>query len=119
MDMPELGGEVRQQPLYIGAFLIPRHQPMNSPWVAQVVKAGVIAWALVAEDFRLLTQPSEDARGLLAGNGSARAAQQERRLGSLQCRLLRSLMGIGGQRVTPAWTAGYPARLVKLAGVDG
>jgi hypothetical protein len=84
MCMPQIGGEVRQEPLYICSFLIPGHQPMDGPRVAQVMETGLIAWTVMAEHCRLRTHPAEDPFGLLAGHGLARPREQKRRLGAVQ-----------------------------------
>lgn len=73
----------------------------------------------MAKHRRLRPSPAEDAFGLLAGHRLARAREQERRLGAMKRGGLRSLMGRGGQGVIQAWTNGPPARLVKLARVNG
>src|SRR2546428_12016773 len=75
MYMPQIGGEVRQEPLHIRSFLIPGHQPMDGPRVSQVMETGLIAWAVMAAHRRLRTHPAKDAFGLLAGHGLARARE--------------------------------------------
>ena len=41
MDMPQIGSEVGQQTLHIGAFLIPGHKPMHGPGVALMPRAAL------------------------------------------------------------------------------
>src|SRR2546422_9433499 len=73
VHMPQIGGEVRQEPLHIRSFLIPGHQPMDGPRVSQVMETGLIAWTVMAEHRRLRTHPADDAFGPLAARRVVRA----------------------------------------------
>src|SRR5713101_281603 len=66
MHMPQIGREVGQPPLDIGALLIPGHEAMDSRGVAQIVEAGLIPCAVVSTHLGLRTYPAEGPFSLLA-----------------------------------------------------
>jgi len=59
MNVAKIGGQLRQQTLYVGAAFVPILQTMRSRCVPQIMQSGLIAGTILTQYIGVYPQPAE------------------------------------------------------------
>jgi len=76
--MAQIGGERRQESLYIGALAVPLRESVNGKGVPQIVDARLVATGILSADAGELAQPPETLSHHLISNRFSESALKNR-----------------------------------------
>src|SRR5215468_454505 len=103
MQMAEIGCQLWQEVLHIGALLVPRNHAMHREGVAQIVKPGLKTAPVITLHAGTGAQPSEDILRGSSLQGSSRSRDEERRfwIGSVVRRSPNRVGSQGAREIRP------------------
>ena len=120
VGVPQVDGEVVQEPLDVRPLLIPPDQAMDGEAMPQVVQPRLVACAVGPPYPRVVPEPLERPVHRLHLNRGPTLAEEESTLRVVPCWVrCRSPTGVCGQQACHLWSDGDQAGLEELGIPDG